>query len=146
MISRENRPWAGINEGDELPTCRRHLSRLEVVAMAFAARDFHSASAVHADHEIAQAAGLNDVNINIISAGGLVEKYLTDWSGPEAVLKRLKYNIGLSAYPGDTLVHTGRVTGKYTEGEQHLVDIEYVVAVADGPFTWGNATLAFPAP
>ncbi|MFO8011534.1 MAG: hypothetical protein R6U89_12135 [Dehalococcoidia bacterium] len=146
MITRETRSWKDINEGDELPVFQRNISRIEVVAMAFAARDFHAVSAVHADHEIAQAAGLKDVNVNIISAGGLIEKYLTDWSGPKAVLKRLKYNIGLSAYPGDTLVHTGRVTGKYTEDGQHLVDIEYAVAVADGPFTWGNATLAFPAP
>lgn len=144
MISQRDRLWIDINEGDELPVYRRDISRIEVVAMAFAARDFHSVSAVHTDHEIALAAGLKDINVNIISTGGLVEKYLTDWSSPKTKLKRLKYNIGISAYPGDTLVHTGRVARKYTEDEQHLVDIEYTISVADGPFAWGTATLVFP--
>jgi hypothetical protein len=145
LTGQEDRSWADINEGDELPVFRRDVSRIEVVAMAFAARDFHAASAVHSDHEVAQAAGLKDINVNIISAGGLVEKYLTDWSGPRATLKRLKYNIGLSAYPGDTLVHSGKVTRKYAEDGQCLVDVEYAVSVAEGPFAWGTATMVFPS-
>lgn len=143
-MSREQKLWKHVNEGDELPIYRRDLSRIEVIAMAFAARDFHSVSAVHADHEIAQSAGLKDINVNIVSTGGLIEKYLTDWIGPKARMTRLKYNIGLSAYPGDTLVHTGRVTRKYTGDSRHLVDVEYAISVADGPFAWGTATLVFP--
>ncbi len=141
-MSRESRVWKDIIEGDELPSCKREITRTAVVAMAFAARDF--LPPLHFDHEVAQQAGLKDINVNIIATGGLIEKFLIDWCGPGARLKKLKYNVGMSAYPGDTLVHTGKVVKKYAEGDEYLADMEYSLAVKDGPHAWGTATLVFP--
>ncbi|MCX6000100.1 MAG: MaoC/PaaZ C-terminal domain-containing protein [Chloroflexi bacterium] len=135
----ESRPWNNIKEGDGLPVETRRITRVDVVAMAFATRDF--LPPVHIDHEVAQAAGLKDINVNIIATGGLISKYLTDWSGPKGVLKSMKYSLATSVYPGDTLTQTGKVMKRYTEGGQHLVDVEYSFSVAAGVHAWGTATL-----
>jgi len=139
----ESRSWDEVQPGDELPVMSHRISRVDVVAMAFAARDF--LPPLHIDHEVAQAAGLKDINVNIIATGGLIGKYLTDWSGPQGVLKRMEYKLSTSVYPGDTLTQTGRVVKKYADGEQHLVDLEYNFTVPAGPHAWGTATMALPA-
>lgn len=139
----ESRSWDEVREGEDLPVVSRPFSRVDVIAMAFAARDF--LPPLHVDHEVAQAAGLKDVNVNIIATGGLIGKYLTDWSGPWGMLKRMKYDIGTSIFPGDRLTQTGRVVKKYVQGGEHLVDLQFYFTVPDGPHTTGTATLSLPA-
>ena len=139
----DSKCWNDIQEGDELPVKTRNITRVDVIAMAFAARDF--LPPLHIDHEVAQAAGLKDINVNMIATGGLIGKYLTDWSGPEGRLKRMKYNLSNSVYPGDSLTQTGRVVKKYIDGEEHLVDVEYSFSVPAGPHAWGTATMVLPA-
>ena len=133
--------WSEVNEGDELPVYERPITRTTIVASAIASRDF---TPVHHDHEAAQRAGAKDIFLNILSTGGFIGKYLTDWSGPEGELKRMEIRLGATVYPGDTLVHTGKVVRKYVEGGEHLVDVEYALSVALGPHAWGVATLALP--
>ncbi len=141
-MSIQSRYWEDVKEGDELPAATRLITRVDVIAMAFAARDF--LPPLHIDHEVAQEAGLKDINVNIIATGGLISKYLTDWSGPECMLRRMEYRLSLSVYPGDTLTQSGRVVKKYNAGEEYLVDVEYSFSVPDGPHAWGTATLALP--
>ncbi|MBM3133541.1 MAG: hypothetical protein FJZ95_11010 [Chloroflexi bacterium] len=139
----ESRSWNAVNEGEALPVQTRQMTRVAIIAMAFAARDF--LPPVHVDPEIARSMGLKDVNLNIISTGGLIEKYLTGWSGPKGKLRRMKYAIGAGVFPGDTLTHTGKVAKKYVADGEHLVDIEYTLSVASGPHAMGTATMALPA-
>ncbi|MCP4611560.1 MAG: hypothetical protein GY845_22855 [Planctomycetes bacterium] len=134
--------WNDVSEGEELPTYERLLNRTAVIAMGFAARDL--LPPVHVDYEAAQEAGLKDTNVNIIATGGLIEKYLTSWSGPITKLRKLRYQIGVSVYPGDTLIHTGRVMKKYKEKEKYLLDMEFNLAVAAGSHAWGTATVELP--
>jgi len=134
--------WNDVNEGDEVTTQTREINRTTIVAAALATRDFEP---VHHDHEAAQRAGVKDIFLNIISTGGFVGKYITDWSGPEGRLKKLDINLGATVFPGDTLTSTGKIVRKYQEGDQNLVDVEYSLAVAMGPHAWGTATIALPA-
>ena len=75
---------------------------------------------------------------------GFIGKYLTDWSGPEGELKKLSVRLGQNGYVGETLTHTGKVTKKYTEGDEHLVDLEYTLSVSAGFHAMGTATIALP--
>ncbi len=134
--------WNDVNEGDEVTTQTREISRTTIVAAAIATRDFEP---VHHDHEAAQRAGVKDIFLNIISTGGFVGKYITDWSGPEGRLKKLDINLGATVFPGDTLTSTGKIAKKYQEGDQNLVDVEFSLAVAMGPHAWGTVTIALPA-
>ncbi len=134
--------WDEVKEGDELPTQKRDITRTTVIATAIATRDF---TPVHHDHEAARKSGANDIFLNILTTGGLIGKYMTDWSGPEGQLKKMVIRLGATCYPGDTLTSNGKVVKKYTEGENHLIDIEYNLTVAAGPHAWGTVTMILPA-
>jgi len=134
--------WNDVNEEDEVTTQTREITRTTIVASAIATRDFEP---VHHDHEAAQRAGVKDNFLNIISTGGFVGKYITDWSGPEGRLKKLDIKLGATVFPGDTLTSTGKIAKKYQEGDLNLVDVEFALSVAMGPHAWGTATIALPA-
>jgi acyl dehydratase len=134
--------WNDVNEGDEVTTQTREITRTTIVAAAISTRDFEP---VHHDHDAAKRAGVKDIFLNIISTGGFVGKYITDWSGPEGRLKKLDIKLGATVFPGDTLTSTGKVAKKYQEGDLHLVDVEYALSVAMGPHAWGTATIVLPA-
>lgn len=134
--------FSDVNEGDELPVFNRDITRTAIIAAAIASRDFER---VHHDHEAAQKAGAKDLFLNILSTGGFVGKYITDWSGPEGEMKKMVINLGMTVFPGDTVVHTGKIAKKYTEGNENLVDVEYALSVEMGPHAWGTATVALPA-
>ncbi len=141
-MSFETRFWDDVNEGDELAVDTREITRTTIVATAIATRDF---TPVHHDHEVAQNEGAKDIFLNILSTGGFAGKYLTDWSGPEGKLKNITINLGATVFPGDTLTAGGKITKKYTEEDDHLVDVEYSLLVEMGPHAWGTATMALPA-
>ena len=131
-----------VKEGEELPIHNREITRTTVIATAIATRDF---TPVHHDHEAAQRSGANDIFLNILTTGGLIGKYITDWSGPDGQLKKIIIRLGATCYPGVTLTSTGKVVKKYTQGDEHLVDVEYNLSVAMGPHAWGTVTMALPA-
>ncbi len=133
--------WEDIAEGDELPVSTREITRTTIVATAIATRDF---TPVHHDHEVAQRDGAKDIFLNILSTGGFIGKYLTDWSGPEGGLKKISINLGATVFPGDTLTSNGKIAKKYVEGGEHLVDVNFSLSVAIGPHAWGTATMTLP--
>lgn len=134
--------WNDISEGDELPAKTREITRTTIIATAIATRDF---TPVHHDHEAAQREGAKDIFLNILSTGGFVGKYLTDWSGPEGRLKKITIKLGATVFPGDTLTSGGKVTKKYVERTDHLIDVDFNLAVAMGPHAWGTATIVLPS-
>ncbi len=133
--------WDDVNEGDEIPQHDQEITRYTVVATAIATRDFYP---VHHDHEFAHRTGAKDIFINIMTSNGFAGKYLTNWSGPEGVLKKMAIRLGQSGYVGETLVHTGKVVKKYTAGDEHLVDLEFTLMVSAGFHALGTATMSLP--
>ncbi len=134
--------WEDVEEESELPAQSREITRTTIVATAIASRDFQP---VHHDHEAARKEGAKDIFLNILSTGGFVGKYLTDWSGPEGDLKKLTIKLGATVFPGDTLTAGGKVSKKYREGDENLVDVDFHFSVAMGPHAWGTATLSLPS-
>ena len=141
-MSHKSKHWNEVKEGEELPVFKRDITRTTIVSTAISSRDFER---VHHDHEAAQKTGAKDIFLNILSTGGFIGRYLTDWSGPEGELKKVEIKLGATVYPGDTVTHTGKVVKKYTEENRNLVDIQYALSVPMGPHAWGTATLALPA-
>jgi len=89
-----------------------------VIAAAIATRDFQD---VHHDRDRAVERGGKDIFLNILTTTGLVQRYVTDWAGPRAVLRRIAIRIGVPCYAGDTLTLTGRVTGR--AGDECTVEV-----------------------
>jgi 3-oxo-4,17-pregnadiene-20-carboxyl-CoA hydratase beta subunit len=77
-----------------------------VIAAAVATRDFQD---VHHDRDQARQRGGKDIFINILTTTGLVQRYVTDWAGPQAMVRRITIRLGVPCYAGDTLTFSGRV-------------------------------------
>jgi len=45
--------------------------------------------------------------MNILTTNGLVGRFVTDWSGPAAVLRDVVIRLGAPNYPDDTMTLTG---------------------------------------
>jgi acyl dehydratase len=77
-----------------------------VVASAIATRDFQD---VHHDKDRAAERGAQNIFINILTTTGLVQRYVTDWAGPQALVREVAIRLGVPCYAGDTLTFSGRV-------------------------------------
>jgi acyl dehydratase len=103
------RPLSSISVGEELPTLEVPLSRTLIVATAIASRDYQD---VHHDPELAKKRGSPDIFMNILTTNGFVGRFVTDWTGPEALLRKVDIRLGVPNYPGDTMTIEGSVTAK----------------------------------
>ena len=133
--------WEDVEEAQELPTVNLDITNTTIITGAIASSDF---TAVHHDSAFAQSVGMKDIFMNNATICGFYGKYLTDWTGPEGEIKEISFRIGASCFPGDTMTMTGKVVKKYTEGDQHLVDVEYEFNVPGGRNCGGTGTLALP--
>lgn len=95
-----------IKVGQSLPELAIALTRTLIVATAIATRDFQD---VHHDPALALERGSKDIFMNILTSNGLVARYVTDWAGPRARLRRVAIRLGAPNYPGDTMTLTGDV-------------------------------------
>jgi hypothetical protein len=98
-----------VSVGDDLPELIIPLTRTLIVSTALASRDFQD---VHHDPVLAVERGSKDIFMNILSTNGLVGRYVTDWSGPAAVLTDVKIRLGAPNHPDDTMTMSGSVTAK----------------------------------
>jgi acyl dehydratase len=126
-----------VAEGDELPALDVPITTTAIVAGAIASRDYQD---VHHDAELARERGSKDVFMNILTTNGWVGRFVTDWAGPDAVLKKVAIRLGAPNYPGDTMRMTGRVAAK-RDGE---VEVEIRGANSLGDHVVGTVTLVLP--
>jgi uncharacterized OB-fold protein len=91
---------------DVLPELRIEVTPTFVVTTAIATRDFQD---VHHDRDLAIARGSRDIFVNILTTTGLVQRYVTDWAGPTAVVREIAIRLGVPCYAYDTLTFRGRV-------------------------------------
>ncbi|MCK0093009.1 MaoC family dehydratase [Rhodococcus sp. HNM0563] len=92
--------------GEKLPPLSIHGDPTFVISTALATRDFQD---VHHDRDLAQQRGSKDIFVNILTDTGLVQRYLTDWAGPRAVVKSISLRLGVPWYAYDTLTLNGTV-------------------------------------
>ncbi|WP_214409480.1 MaoC family dehydratase [Sphaerisporangium fuscum] len=115
-----------IELGAALPPLRVELTPTTVISTALATRDF---TPVHHDVERARAQGSKDIFLNILTTMGLVERYVTDWAGPEALVRGINVRLGVPAYAGDTLTFSGTVTSR--DGGEVTVAVRGTVSLGD---------------
>ena len=92
--------------GEELPELVIPLTRTLIAATAIASRDYQD---VHHDPGLAQERGSPDIFMNILSTNGFVGRFVTDWAGPDAFIKKVSIRLGVPNYPGDTMTLRGTV-------------------------------------
>jgi acyl dehydratase len=126
-----------VKVGDALPPLAVPLTAALIVGGALASRDF---TPVHHDKSAAQAQGLSDVIMNILTTNGYVGRYVTDWAGADAVVRGLEVKLGAPNMPGDTL----KMTGKVLSADSGRVEVEVVGKNAWGNHVEGTVTLDLP--
>jgi hypothetical protein len=99
-----------------LPELMIEITPTFVISTAIATRDFQD---VHHDRDRAVERGSKDIFLNILTTTGLVQRYTTDWAGPQALVRKIAIRLGVPCYAGDTLTFSGRVIedadGAHTE-------------------------------
>jgi len=120
--------FESVKVGDALPELPIPITVTLVVGGALASRDF---TPVHHDRAAAQAQGMSDVFMNILTTNGLVGRYVTDWAGPDAVVKNVAIKLGAPNLPGDTMKLVGSVKSR----EEATGEVTVEVAGKNG---WGN--------
>ncbi|WP_433682174.1 MaoC family dehydratase [Nocardia sp. CA-119907] len=109
---------AAVQVGTALPELVIHADPTFVISTALATRDFQD---VHHDRDKAVARGSKDIFVNILTDTGLVQRFVTDWAGPRAIVKSIALRLGVPLYAGDTLTLSGTVAA--IEGDDIHIDV-----------------------
>jgi acyl dehydratase len=123
-----SRNFADVTVGEELPQLDIPLTRTLIVSTAIASRDYQE---VHHDPGLAQERGSKDIIMNILTTNGFVGRFVTDWAGPDALVRSVKVRLGAPNYPGDTMVMTGSVTALDTDTRTATVTVRGANGLGD---------------
>ena len=133
--------WQHVRVGDELPALEIDVTATVIVAGAIATRDFMP---VHHDRDYANAQGAPDIFMNILSSNAYCSRFLTDWAGPEAMIRRLSIRLGVPVFPGSVLTFTGSVIATSSGPDEGIIEVELRAANDLGDHLTGTAVLSLP--
>jgi len=128
-----------VSVGDALPELDVELTAAIIVGGAMASRDY---TPVHHDRSAAVATGMSDVFMNILTTNGYVGRFVSDWAGPGAALKKVAIKLGTPNTPGDTMKMRGEVTEVDAAGGTAIVAV--AVKNSWGDHATGTVTVALP--
>src|SRR5581483_4685082 len=132
-----------VEVGTKLPELSIYGDPTFIVSTAIATRDYQD---VHHDRDKAQAKGSKDIFVNILTDTGLVQRYITDWAGPTAIIKSIGLRLGVPWYAYDTVTFRGEVTAvedadvRSTE-EPSVITLKVVGSNSLGDHVIATATL-----
>jgi hypothetical protein len=73
---------------------------------------------------------------------GLIGRMLCNWMGDDGFLKMLDDRVPIMPIVGEVLCNKGKVTKKYVEGDEHLLDLDVWCDNLDGEcLVTGKATV-----
>jgi acyl dehydratase len=133
---------AEISVGDELPLFELPVTATVIVAGAIASRDFMPA---HHDREFAVARGAPNIFMNIHTTNGYMSRFVTDWAGPESMVRSIKIRLGAPAVPGQPLRFSGRVVQTSREGDETVIEVAVRATNELGDNATGTVVLTLPA-
>lgn len=134
--------WEDVEVGTNIPNLVKVPTTRQLVRYAAASGDFYE---IHYDKDFAQGTGLPGVILHGALKSSFLGQLITDWIGPEGILKKLGCQYRGMDEPGTPLTCKGFVTKKYRENSEYMVDCEIWVEDNNGrKFTPGWATASLP--
>ena len=131
------RRFTDVRPGEELPELTIPITTTLIVAGAIASRDYQD---VHHDEARARQRGVPGIFMNILTTNGLVGRFVTDWAGPDATVRRIAIRLGVPNFAGDTM----RLTGRVTAADQCVVEVEVAGRNGLGDHVTGTVTVELP--
>ena len=125
---------ASVRAGTKLPARTLYGDPTFIVSTAIATRDYQD---VHHDRDKAQAKGSKDIFVNILTDTGLVQRFVTDWAGPTAVIRSVGLRLGVPWYAYDTVTLNGEVTAI----DDGLITVKIIGSNSLGDHVVATATL-----
>ncbi len=138
---KEPRPAPVVPTGEKLPDWDLDVTATVIVAGAIASRDFMP---VHHDKDYALAQFAPDIFMNILTTNGYVARYITDWAGPEAQIKKIDVKLGAPAVPNKVLKFTGQAITEREEGAERVIEVAVNAANELGNHASGTVELTLP--
>lgn len=127
-----------IRPGQALPELAIPITASAIVAGAIATNDFQD---VHHDKAAAQATGVPDIFMNILTTNGLVQRFVTDWTGPEARIRKIAIRLGAPNFVGDVMKLNGEVAA--VDQDARTVDIRISGRNGIGEHVAATVTIGF---
>ena len=127
----------------EIPPLVKRTTRRQLVQWAGASGDFYE---IHYDKDYAIASGLPDVILHGRLKAAYLGQMLTDWIGVEGTLKKFDVRYRGMDVPDQDLTCKGKVTKKYVQDNEHLVELDIWTENARGERTvTGTALVSLPS-
>ena len=127
--------------GDALPPFELTVTSTVIVAGAIASRDFMPA---HHDADYAKSQGAPDLFMNILTTNAYVSRFVTDWAGPQGMIRKIAIRLGAPAVPGQPLRFTGEVTQTKTEDGECVIEVTIRAANDLGDHATGTVVVSLP--
>lgn len=135
-----SRTLAQVSVGETLPPLPIDITTALIVAGAIASRDYQN---VHHDQDATRELGSPNIFMNILTTNGLVGRYVTDWAGPDARLRKVSIRLGAPNYPGDRMTLEGEVLA--LDADSRCVDLKVVGRNGLGDHVTGQVRVELPA-
>jgi len=146
--------WEDVEIDSEVTPLGKIATTHMLVRWAGASGDFNP---LHYEDTFAESQGVGKPIVHGQLKRAWLAQLVTDWIGEEGTIKKFSCQFRGMDYPrlmksksesqeGETWWCKGRVTNKYMEGGEHLVDCEIWVENAKGETTTqGSATVVLPS-
>lgn len=137
------RYWEDVNEGEELSPIVYNLNYTSFVAGVSGGQDWNL---IHHDTQETQKRGYPEIFVHTNQQQGMFSHLLMDFIGDEGWLKRFQVQFRRMNHLGTTATAKGKVTKKYTQDGEHLVDLDvWIENSKEGISSPGSATVRLPA-
>lgn len=140
MAPKQEGPYfEDVQVGFELTLAKPPITRLQIAKFAGASGDFNPS---HVDEDIArEIGGMGGVFAHGMLGMGFIGQMLTEWLW-DRPLRMFSTKALLVVRPGDSLVCFGKVTRKWVEDEDNLVEIEVGARNQRGEITHSGKAVA----
>jgi acyl dehydratase len=145
--------WEDVDVGTEMPPLPKIATSLMLVKWAGASGDFNPH---HYETEFAMTQGTGGVIVHGLLKHAWLIQFVTGWMGEDGTIKKFSCQYRGLDFPrkmqtmgepveGETWHCKGKVSKKYVEEDEHLVDLEIGLENGKGQVTTpGTATVALP--
>ena len=135
--------YEDVEVGTELPSLVKKPTTQQLVKWAGASGDYYQ---IHYDNDFAQATGLPGVIVHGRLKSSFLAQLLTDWIGDEGTVKKISVQHRGMDFPEEQIICRGRVTKKYVQDDEHIVECEIWTENPKGEKTApGSAIVALPS-